>query len=631
MSGILGIIHLDDEPIDLHQLRRMTDFMAFRGPDAREVWSEGRIGFGHTLLRTTWESEHERQPYAIAGATDGAERVRIVADARIDDRANLMAELGLPTAGTVEGSAIADVALILQAYLRWGEDCVTRLMGDFAFIIWDGRRQRLFGARDRFGVKQFYYSTIGNCLLISNTLDCLRQHPRVTARLNDAVVGDFLLFGMNYHLAATTLLDIHKLPAAHTVAIELGQAIQIAKYWTLPLPKQIRYRDDREYIAHFHELMGVAVKDRLRTDRVASSFSGGLDSTTIAATALAVANQQQRSLDLRAFSVVYDRLIPDRERYYAGLAATKLGIPIDYQVADDYGLYCGHAERTFPTSEPANNPHLLLGWDRLQRIAQHSRVVLCGHGGDEVFAHTTVVEMLQTMPLLDVIVDIGRSYLKFGVEPHWGSGFLTRIGRGQPFQSYLSGYPQWLAPDFERRAGLPARWQQIMEQIDLPVPPGLRGYERMTSPLWAAHLEGIDAGVTGMPIEVRMPFLDLRLVSYLLAVPPAPWRVRKMLVRKAMQEQLPAAVTLRPKSPLAGNPLVASGIAALDRAQVARMLPAIENYVASDRIFAPIDLQKAAELYRQFLPISFAYWFDGYLDVVKDSPMLLFNGLCDTS
>jgi asparagine synthase (glutamine-hydrolysing) len=148
MSGIVGIVNLDGAPVDHALLQRMTDFQSFRGPDAKQIWLNGNIGFGHTLLKTTDESEHEYQPFTLDGD------VWIVADARVDAQRDLIAELHAK--GQEVQPGVTDVELILRAYLAWGEDCVEHLLGDFTFGIWDGPQHRLFCARDQMGVKCFY-------------------------------------------------------------------------------------------------------------------------------------------------------------------------------------------------------------------------------------------------------------------------------------------------------------------------------------------------------------------------------------------------------------------------------------------------------------------------------------------
>jgi asparagine synthase (glutamine-hydrolysing) len=627
VSGIVGLIHIDGAPIDPHLLSRINNFMTFRGPDAQTIWSEGSVGFGHTMLRTTWESALESQPYTLD------RQVWIVADARIDDRQTLIEKLELTQSIADSENILTDVELILQAYLHWGDECVQHLLGDFAFAIWDGRQQRLFCARDHFGVKLFYYSQVGNCLLFSNTLNCLRQHPQVSSALNDRTIGDLLLFDMNYNLETTTFADIQRLPAAHTFTWTSARGVQTRRYWTMPVPELIRYRNPQDYLDRFHELMGQAVGDRLRTDKVASSFSGGLDSTTIAATALAVARQRSQPLDLKAFTIVHDTLIPDRERYYAGVAADSLGIPIDYQVADDYNLYQDWYHPDLPMPEPSNNPFRRLGWDSFQRVSAHSRVVLCGHGGDEALNRTTVVEMLQTMPLLDIVSDVSRSYFGFGIQPHWGSGVLGWLRRrGQPDLDCRK-YPKWLNPDFARSIGLEQRWAEIINEPENRLDsPRSRAYHNSTSILWTAYLEHNDPGCSGVPVEVRLPFIDLRLLSYLLALPPAPWCVDKMLIRMAMKDILPAEVRLRPKTPLAASPMaVKLGLQPIDRSFIANMLSAIERYVNTNLLPSSIDPTKVWESWEYLIPISLAYWFDRYLDPATDIPALTAIRRHDTS
>jgi asparagine synthase (glutamine-hydrolysing) len=319
MSGIVGIINLDGKPVNRELLERLTKFIAYRGLDAQDMWIEGAVGFGHTLLQTTFESVYEHQPCSLDS------KVWITADARIDGRADLKAQLQAQGCSNLE--KVTDVELILHAYRIWGTDCVEHLIGDFAFAIWDEYQQRLFCVRDQFGVKPFYYAHVGNSLVFSNTLNCVRLHPGVSDKLNDQAIGDFLLFDTNYQPDSTTFTDIRRLPGGHTLIVS-NASVRSQRYWTLPINEPIRYKKAADYVEHFQEIMGLAVGDRLRQERVAILMSGGLDSTSIAATALELKSRQSIPLDLQAFCVVYDRLIPDTERYYSGIAAEALGIPI---------------------------------------------------------------------------------------------------------------------------------------------------------------------------------------------------------------------------------------------------------------------------------------------------------------
>ena len=165
---------------------------------------ETSIGLGHSMLRTTRESFGELQPAVFKG------RYWITADARLDGRAELLAALDLSGSGI--GHSVPDSELILRAYAKWGSACVEHMRGDFSFAIWDAPNKQLFCARDQFGIKPFYYASVGSILVFSNTLDCVRRHPAISGRLNDLAIADFLLFDVIQEPAATSFADIHRLP-----------------------------------------------------------------------------------------------------------------------------------------------------------------------------------------------------------------------------------------------------------------------------------------------------------------------------------------------------------------------------------------------------------------------------------
>ena len=438
MSGIVGVINLDGAPADRQLLQQMTAFMAYRGPDAHETWSDGQLGFGHTMLRTTPESIHEHQPCSLDG------KVWITADARVDDRPALTEKLKSKGRTILEGTT--DVELILHAYHTWGEDCVNHLLGDFAFAIWDGRRRRLFCARDQFGVKPFYYAHVGNSLIFSNTLNCVRIHPAVSAELNDSAIGDFLLFGFNQEPATTTFADIKRLPPAHSLTWSKN-TLRVNRYWALPTNGHIRYKRPNDYVDRFRELLQIAVRDRLRTDRVGVFMSGGLDSPAVSATARELLSKEFTSFDLRAYTIVYDKLIPDEERHYSGLVADALGIPINYLVADNYRVYeaCDQLELRCP--EPVDEPLLALVVDQLRDVAAHSRVALTGWDGDALlseFPPSYFGALFKRRQFARLLTDIWRYVLSQRQLPPIGHTLIPRsiptprFARpiSQPFGSY---------------------------------------------------------------------------------------------------------------------------------------------------------------------------------------------------
>ena len=185
MSGIVALARTDGSPVEAPLLDRLTASRAFRGPDGLGTQGLGPIGLGHTQLATTPEAARERQPATLDG------HVWITADARIDGRQDLIAELNRLVAADLDRAT--DVELVLHAYRAWGRACAEHLLGDFAFVIWDSPRRRLFAARDPFGVKLLYYAFGRGSLVLSNTLSCVRAHPSVSDRLDASSVGNFLL------------------------------------------------------------------------------------------------------------------------------------------------------------------------------------------------------------------------------------------------------------------------------------------------------------------------------------------------------------------------------------------------------------------------------------------------------
>src|ERR1700736_6445555 len=280
MSGIAGIVNMNGAPASRDLLARMAAFLRFRGPDAQNVWCDFAVGFAHALLDTSLDIQGggaaDKQPCSIDG------RVWIVADARIDALTQLNEELR--SSGITVPVGASDAEIILLAYQAWGKDCVHHLIGDFAFAIWDGPGKQLFCARDQFGVKPFYYADLTGSLVFSNTLNCLRLHPEVSSRLNDLAISDYLLFGGNQDSGTTSFEQIQRLPPGHLLIRTEGE-FHVSRYWTLQQTAEIHYKKREDYVENFRSLLRMAVQDRLPRGPVAVFLSGGLDSSTVAATA----------------------------------------------------------------------------------------------------------------------------------------------------------------------------------------------------------------------------------------------------------------------------------------------------------------------------------------------------------
>ena len=468
-------------------------------------------------------------------------------------------------------AADAPIDLIVQAYETWGEDCINHLTGDFAFAIWDSRKQKLFCARDHFGVKPFFYTQIGGNFIFNSSLSELRQHPEVSDELNETAIGDYLLFSVNQDLSSTTFRDIHRLPPAHCLSVSNG-SIVVRRYWTPSISSEIHFRDARSYVERFSELLTEAVKDRVGADRVSVSMSGGLDSTTVAAIACDLLGPDS----VKACTVVYDELIPDEERYYSTLAANHLGIQATQISADGYGLFEGdiHQPEPFLVSPLGGQFKSLL-----RACADGSRVALTGWDGDA-----------------------------FMNERPQRRGLRSRIKGLFRKEHINSSYPEWIDESFAKRTDLRERWEASFRQERIEETRSV-AISALNSKMWAALFESYHTSVTNLDLEVRHPFIDLRLVEFLLAIPPVPWCFNKYILRAAMKNKLPAAVVNRPKTALAGDPALQlvrrASVRWLDSFEVS---PQLERFVNPDRRRLPADEQTSDGLWANLRVFALNHW-----------------------
>ncbi len=547
MSGIVGLVELDGAPIDRTLLERMTAFQRFRGPDGSSAWSDGCVGLGHTLLKTTDEAEHERQPLSLDG------QVWLTADARVDARADLI-DL-LRGKGQDVGSSPTDPELILRAYDTWGESCLEHLLGDFSFAIWDGRRRWLFCAVDHWGVKPFYYAWIGSSFVFSNTLDCVRMHPKVSDEFNEVAIGDFLLFGYYQDRDVTAYVDVPRLPPGHSLVVG-ARSVERRRYWTLPAVEVVDRgaADTRET---FRELLDRAVADRLRTSRVGFYLSGGLDSSLVAAWARRIMSERHVHFDMTAFSWVYDSLIPDDERHYAGLVADSLGIPIRFLPADDFGVYADLPDGAWAPPEPVDDPRWAGQVAAATVPASVTPILLTGWDGDAALRADIRLHWLDRLrrgQACRLASDLLLYALKEHRPPPIGLRTLLRTVRLRPGSE--PELPPWLEPAFANRRGLSDRLRRH-SRTDIHQTPRAVAHATYASPIWARLFDGHDPNWTGAPLECWHPLLDTRLVTFLLSLPAVPWCAGKRIFREAVGASLPAAIRRRPKTPLPADPVAA--------------------------------------------------------------------------
>lgn len=274
MSGILGHIGALGQPVDPGRFKRMLDAMCLRGPDAEGIWHDQHVGLGHRMLRTTPEAHLEELPWH-----DKESQCVITSDARLDNRPELIEALGK---NSFKMEVIPDSVIILQAYLKWGADCVHRLLGDFSFAIWDIKKQALFCARDFLGVKPFNYCFKDGIFLFCSEPRVIARYSGLSFNINESRIADSLTPNLEgYDTISTFYKEIFRLPPAHTLESH-DDHIRINRYWNPESNKTSVCKTDDEYREALTEILKHSVADRCRGEKYPAILqSGGVDSAAV--------------------------------------------------------------------------------------------------------------------------------------------------------------------------------------------------------------------------------------------------------------------------------------------------------------------------------------------------------------
>ena len=550
MSAICGILNLDGAPVDPDVLCRMAEAAAYRGPDGIRYWIDGPVGLAHLALNSTPESLRETQPLIADGGA-----LVLVADARVDNRLELIRDLG----DVLREKDPTDADLILATYRKWGVECPVRIIGDFAFALWDGRLRRLLCARDALGIKTVHHTRIGNVFCVASEAKQILQHPAVPSRLDEVAVADFLTNNC-YDEVRTMFLDVHKLPPAHRL-LAGPERISLERFWDIDPGARTTYRDDRDYVDHFMSLFQRAVEDRLRTasPTIGILMSGGMDSTSVAA--VARQHTMQRGFPkLVAYTWAYQQLESCDERQYSGAVAEKLAIEIEYVDAERF-----LATDVLLESPPDLESPFTAEESRLRHVLnllkeRGGRVLLTGHGGDSMVQGSGYVYTDRfCRGDLGALTDLhrharvrGESFLRLLylaiVRPLLPSRPMLALGR-HTGRARARMIPRWLSDDFVRRTGIVARLQDSRQ------PRGFRERARRSRCEQVTALQSVGRAVYWLErqaamgrIDVRHPFLDRRLAEYVVSIPPEQFirpGIGKVLLRRALFGMLPAAVLER--------------------------------------------------------------------------------------
>jgi asparagine synthase (glutamine-hydrolysing) len=564
MSGIVGLFRRDGGTACCESVQAMVASIRHRGPDQCGIVCADSVGLGHAMLRTTPESLYETLP-----RVDSEAGLTISADARIDNRDELIAELGILRSDP----SITDSELILKAYRKWGFQCPERLIGDFAFAIWDQRLQQMFCARDPMGVKCLYYFASPAVFAFGSEIKALVCLNEVPLQLNEQRVLDYLA-NLFTDRAITFYSNIFRLPAASTAVVSRHD-LKIAKYWALDSNRELKLSSDAEYTEVFLDCFTKAVRARTRSAfPIGSALSGGLDSSSIACVAKQGAPGH---VPLHTFSLIFPSL-PDRslsridERKYIDNVLRQGGFQPHFIRGDETSplseVDCVHRH----LDEAFFEGNLYLHWAMYRAASQEKvRVFLDGFDGDSTVSHgfeylADLVVKLRWHKLWREVrmlcSNLGmtpkaviRDYCVKPLCPTWVYNGWRRM-HGRPLRVKMRD--TFIAAGFKERLKLEERVKTlILTRRSCTRTAREKHWEKLDFPLYAHALEVADKASAAFGVEARYPFFDRRLLELCLALPASQkfgqgWN--RFILRRAMHKILPETVQWRPtKADLSPN------------------------------------------------------------------------------
>lgn len=587
MCGISGLIALNGSRVALTDLQAMNDRLRHRGPDGAGFMlaCEGAGGFSHAFVAHTTEwpaadpvqvalahrrlaildlSERGRQPMSAPCG-----RVWLVFNGEIYNHRALRNQFARDG---VDFESRTDTEVLLAAYRRWGEDCVAHLDGMFAFAIWDGARGRLFCARDRLGIKPFYYAATRDAFVFGSEIKALLACRQLSAAILPEAVIEFLVHSNCDYGERTMFRDVRSLPAAHTLSVEPASGrLRIARYWSLA-PQPGNTQPPHDAVERLRTMLVDTTRDHLVSDvRAGSCLSGGLDSSTVVSLI-----REVRHGDPSAASAVGDRLatftscyddprFDEREYALAAAGAAEAATQLVFPAAADF--WNDFAQMAWHQDMPFGGFSYYAQW-RVMHAAQQAgvKVLLDGQGGDEVFGGYAKVRYAYFASLLRG-GHLGRLTRELAATLHHGDRYVLDLRNGY---RYL---PQRLRSLFKLdtalRGVLRGDWSAAAQVESTPATRWWRyaaragngnGHGDAGSLLQQVQIDDIvidtlpqllrmeDRSSMAFSIEARVPLLDHHLVEYGVSLPDGlkihdGWS--KFAVREAMRGLMPERVRLR--------------------------------------------------------------------------------------
>ncbi len=518
MCGIAGILNFNqNDRVEPEVIRKMTDTLRHRGPDGEGIYVNGNAGLGHRRLAIIDLSPAGHQPMASA---DGS--TWIVYNGEIYNFLTLRAELA---ASGHQFKSQSDTEVILHAYQEFGPSCVTRFNGMFAFALWDQARQRLFLARDRFGIKPLYFCRTAQQLLFASEIKALLTVLPQAPPQNPGLIYDFLTMGVLDHTDETFFADIHKLPPAHYMLVDGAGNEQRQRYWDFEVNDEIAAIPEREVAArceNFFALLTGSVQSHLISDvPVGSCLSGGLDSSAVVAAISEIIRAESHAAvgpRQRTFSACFqDQRVDERPYMDAVVQATGATahriFPQAQKFREELPQLLRHQE------EPFAGTSIFAQWEVMRLARDHGVIVLLdGQGADEQLlgyrkfyffylrhllrqgrAGLALHELIQHFASWEVLKTLQlRRGLRYWHDARFGS---AAVAHGLLQEAFAKNFrAQASALGAENNLG--ARLKADMTRFSLPV---LLRYEDKNSMAFSR--------------EARVPFLDHRLVEYVAGLP----------------------------------------------------------------------------------------------------------------
>ncbi len=518
MCGICGELRFDKRPADLAAIQRMTACLERRGPDHGGSFSDGSLGFGHRRLAVIDLSEHSDQPLV-----DHALSLVLVFNGAIYNYKELRREL---QDKGYHFFSEGDSEVILKAWHAWGEGCVQRLHGMFAFAIWDEARRQLFLARDRFGIKPLYYAADAARFCFASNMQALLAAGGIDTGINP--VGLHHQFTLHAVIPAphTILSGVKKLPPAHSLLIEAnGRQLQ-RRYWSLPATRPEMPRSDDEWLAAIHESLRAAVRRRneIADVPVGVLLSGGLDSSLLVALLA-----ETGASEINTFSVGFEDTPQEAgsEFEFSDMVAKKYATRHHRYRVPNAEVLQRLPEAVDAMAEPMFGQDAIAFYLLAEQVSQKIKVVQSGQGADELFGGYFWYPRMMAETAGSAVERFARHYFD---RDH--AEFLQMISADYCGSDYSSQLVARLLaePGAETFMDGVLRMDVTTLIVDDPV-------------------KRVDNMTMAWGLEARVPFLDHELVE-LAAQSPPQLRLReggKYPLKAMARGLLPDAVIDRPK------------------------------------------------------------------------------------